>query len=312
MLLTHKLHRSLERPSRRRAKPPPSKPKPSIVARRQANVKIIQITDTHLSSLKPHFRENWRPLVEWVDSMAPDLVVHTGDLTVDGADFEEDLVHGREMLRGLRYPTLCVPGNHDVGDMPGTRQPVDAGRLARWRRIIGPDRWVHNLGEWRLIGLNSLIIGSGLSEEDEQLAWLESTLRTREGRRVLVFKHKPLFVEDPEEGETGYWGLRPEPRRRLLALFAEHGVELVASGHLHRARIVDGAPFRCVWGPSSGFTVGPMVTMPVGEVLLGAAVHILGSTVESRIVPLGALKPFVIDDVLQEVYPPAPTEASLS
>jgi 3',5'-cyclic AMP phosphodiesterase CpdA len=146
--------------------------------------------------LKPHFQENWKPLVEWVDAMQPDLVVHTGDLTVDGADFEEDLVHGREMLRDLRYPILCVPGNHDIGDMPGTRQPVNDERLVRWRRVIGPDRWMHDLGEWRLVGLNSLICGSGSFEEIEQLTWLEDTLRTREGRRVLVFKHKPLFVEN--------------------------------------------------------------------------------------------------------------------
>ncbi|MXQ14291.1 metallophosphoesterase [Microvirga makkahensis] len=275
-------------------------------------MKIIQITDTHLSFLKPQFQANWKPLVEWINSMEPDLVVHTGDLTVDGADFEEDLVHGREMLRDLRYPTLCVPGNHDIGDLPGTRQPVDGERLSRWRRIIGPDRWTHDLGEWRLIGLNSMIIGSGSSEADEQLAWLTDTLHTREGRRVLVFKHKPLFVEDPEEGETGYWGMRPEPRRILLELLTENGVELVASGHLHRARIVDGAPFRRVWGPSSGFVVGPMVHMPYGDAIVGAAVHILGSGIESRIVPLDVLSPIVLDDVIHEVYPPSPAEETLS
>jgi len=275
-------------------------------------VKIIQITDTHLSALKPQFQENWKPLVEWIDSMEPDLLVHTGDLTVDGADFEEDLVHGRDMLRDLRHPTLCVPGNHDIGDVPGTRQPVDGERLSRWRRTIGPDRWVHDLGEWRLVGLNSLIIGSGSFEEYEQLAWLEDTLRARDGRRVLVFKHKPLFVEDPAEGETGYWGLRPEPRRRLLELFTENGVELVASGHLHRARIVEGAPFRRVWGPSSGFVVGPMVQMPYGDAIVGAAVHTLGARIESQIVPLDVLKPIVLDDVIHEVYPPSSSQEALS
>ena len=275
-------------------------------------MKIIQITDTHLSSLKPHFQENWKPLVQWIDSMDPDLVVHTGDLTVDGADFEEDLIHGREMLRDLRFPTLCVPGNHDIGDLPGGKQPVDAERLSRWRQIIGPDRWAHDFGDWRLIGLNSLIIGSGSSEESDQVEWLEGALRTRAERRVLVFKHKPLFVEDPEEGETGYWGLRPEPRRRLLALLAANGVELVASGHLHRARIVDGAPFRRVWGPSSGFVVGPMVDMPFGDSIVGVAVHDLGATIESTIVPLDVLNRIVLDDVLHEVYPPAPAEALLA
>lgn len=273
-------------------------------------MRIVQITDTHLSPLKPHFAANWEPLVAWIRSLAPDLVVHTGDLSVDGADVEADLAHVAALLRDLPAPVLCVPGNHDIGDLPGKRQVVDAGRLARWRRLIGPDRWTHDCGAWRLVGLNSLILGSGTAEEEEQFAWLEQALATREDRRIVVFKHKPLFLDDPQEGATGYWGIAPAPRARLLALFARHPVALVASGHLHRARTMDGAPFRCVWGPSSGFVVGPKVeTVPFGEAVLGAVVHTLGADVASEIVPLGTLEPFVLDDVLHEVYPPAPALA---
>lgn len=269
-------------------------------------MRIVHITDTHLSPLKRHFTANWEPLVAFVRTQAPDLVVHTGDISVDGADVEADLAHVADLLGALPAPVLCVPGNHDIGDLPGTRQPVDARRLARWRRLIGPEHWVHDAGDWRLIGLNSLVFGAGTAEEESQFAFLEEALAGRDGRRVIVFKHKPLFVDHPQEGETGYWGIAPAPRERLIDLFRQNDVALVASGHLHRARIVDGAPFRCVWGPSSGFVVGPMVEMPFGDAILGAAVHDLGAGVESRIVPIEALTPFVLDDVLDEVYPPAP------
>ena len=45
---------------------------------------IIQISDTHLSPVKPHFADNWKPLAEWLAAEGPDLVIHTGDVTVDG------------------------------------------------------------------------------------------------------------------------------------------------------------------------------------------------------------------------------------
>ena len=54
-------------------------------------MRIIQISDTHLSPGKPHFADNWAPLARWIVEQRPDLVIHTGDVTVDGADVEEDI-----------------------------------------------------------------------------------------------------------------------------------------------------------------------------------------------------------------------------
>ena len=274
-------------------------------------MRIVQITDTHLSPGKQHFLPNWAPLADWLHGIRADLVVHTGDLSVDGADVEADLVQCAGLLRTLPCPVLTVPGNHDVGDLPGTRQPVDAERLDRWRRIVGPDRWVHDQPGWRLIGLNSQVIGMGSDDEAAQFAWFEDALDGAEGRGVAVFLHKPVFVDRPDEGDTGYWSIRPTPRRRLLELFERHGVALVASGHLHRAWTGLHAGTRYVWGPSSGFTVGPMERDMPGDRILGAVIHTLDETVESEIVALPALHPFVIDDVIHEVYPRhAPVEAA--
>ena len=51
--------------------------------------RIVQISDTHLSPAKQHFAGNWQPLRAWLAAQKPDLVIHTGDVTVDGADVDE-------------------------------------------------------------------------------------------------------------------------------------------------------------------------------------------------------------------------------
>lgn len=271
-------------------------------------MKIIQITDTHLSPAKRHFNGNWAPLAEWIESEAPDLVVHTGDLSVDGADHDDDLVFARDRLAELTAPVLIVPGNHDVGHSQSA-QPVDAVRLRRWRDLVGPDRWAKDHGDWRLLGMNSLLLGLGTPAEAEQADWLDEQLASRGGRRVAVFAHKPLFVDEPDEGETGYWGAAPAPRRRLLDLFARHEVALHASGHLHRAHTARIGATALVWAPSSSFHVGPMAGRDLpGASVLGAAVHHLGEELRSTIVVLPGLAPHLLDDVLEEVYPTATME----
>ena len=42
-------------------------------------MRIVQISDTHLSPDKPHFVRNWAPLAAWIADQHPNLVIHTGD-----------------------------------------------------------------------------------------------------------------------------------------------------------------------------------------------------------------------------------------
>lgn len=273
-------------------------------------MKIVQITDTHLSPSRSHFNGNWEPLSEWIEGEAPDLVIHTGDLSVDGADHAGDLVFSRGLLGAIRAPLLVVPGNHDVGHSQSA-QPVDAVRLGRWRDVIGPDRWAEDHGDWRLVGLNSLLLGLGEAAEDEQVEWLARTLEARGHRRVAVFAHKPLFVEAADEGETGYWGAPPAARRRLLDLLAAHDVALHASGHLHRGWTGRLGGTALVWAPASSFLVGAVAGRALpGESVVGAAVHHLGDDVRSVLSVVPGLVPHLLDDVIDEVYPRALPETA--
>ena len=86
-------------------------------------MRVVQISDTHLSPGKRHFGDNWAPVARWIAAEQPDLVIHTGDVTVEGAGLEEDArwLGGLCCARGV--PWLAVLGNHDgAGD---ARDPIN-------------------------------------------------------------------------------------------------------------------------------------------------------------------------------------------
>lgn len=131
-------------------------------------MRLLQISDTHLSARHDAFRDNAEAFASWVASQHADLVVHSGDLAMDGAGDAADLHHAMDWIRSLDREVLIVPGNHDVGDTAAIRpdQTVDDARLAAWRDIVGPDRWVRDAAGSRLIGLNAMLLGSGHAEEE--------------------------------------------------------------------------------------------------------------------------------------------------
>jgi 3',5'-cyclic AMP phosphodiesterase CpdA len=276
-------------------------------------MRIIQISDTHLSPSKTHFNDNWPPLAAWIARRQPDLVIHTGDVSVDGAGTQADLAYCAGLLRGLGLPWRAVPGNHDVGEARHSRQPVNAERLAGWRRHLDADRWVVDFAAadrgWRLVGFDAMLLGSGERDEAEQMDWLDHAMAEAEGRRVAWFLHKPLFVEAPDEGDTGYWSVKPEPRARLMALLRRHQVVLVASGHLHKARDFEQDGTRYLWSPASSFLVGAPIQPDLpGDKRLGAVLYEFGNpSFTAAIAAVPGLTEHWLDDVIEEVYPRAPS-----
>ena len=267
--------------------------------------RILQISDTHLSPAKPHFTGNWAPLAAWIAEQRADLVIHTGDVTIDGADDETDLRHCAGLMRDLGVRFRALPGNHDVGDARHKHQPVNAQRLARWQRHFGPDCWVEDVEGWRLIGFDAMLVGSGEAEERNQLGWLEAVMDDAHDRKLAWFLHRPLFLEHPEEGDTGYWSVRPEPRRELLALLRHYRVALVASGHLHKTHDFTRDGTRYIWAPSSAFLCGPSVQMNMpGERRLGAVHYeIQGAVLQAGFCEVPGLAEHWIDPVIEELYP---------
>jgi 3',5'-cyclic AMP phosphodiesterase CpdA len=222
------------------------------------------VSDTHFSLRTPEAQRNWDAVVRHVATLRPDLVVHVGDVSVDGAHRPDELRLAREQLERLPVDWLAVPGNHDVGDNPDDAPGDDGltdGRLARWREAFGPDRWSVDLGAWRLIGLNAQVFGAGGPDEDEQWEFLEEALGG--SRRKVLVTHKPLTADAEELAAAPAYRFVPAPARlRLTRLCRDGRVEAVVSGHVHQQRRLAAAGMTHLWATTT-WAVLPDELQPV-------------------------------------------------
>ncbi|MBL6617342.1 MAG: metallophosphoesterase [Reyranella sp.] len=219
--------------------------------------RIIVISDPHLSPTHGFFWDNWCRTCEMVNQLAPDAVIVSGDLCINGPDSDAEVAFARQALGRLTAPVHAVPGNHDVGDEPPGQdagQIIDASRLQRWRSVFGADRFAFDAGGWRVLGINAQLLGSDLPQEEEQDAWLDRELGAA-ARPVLLALHKPLFLQSLAESEETERTVNPAPRARLLRRLRNAPVQVVLSGHLHCHRDVVREDRRHVWAPSTAFLV---------------------------------------------------------
>ncbi len=219
--------------------------------------RIAQISDTHLSAEKPFFVANFACVVRALIAERPDLVVNSGDISLDGATYDGDLAEARRLHDTLNLPTRFIPGNHDVGDNADVgnshEHAIDAARHARYRRYFGHDWWTLDVPGWRILAVNAQLFGSDLDAARQQEAFVAQAAAGANGRQIALFVHKPLFNQSEEEDVVGGRFLNPAPRRRLLAALGAHRPALVASGHVHQYRSTHAGGTRHVWAPSTAF-----------------------------------------------------------
>jgi 3',5'-cyclic AMP phosphodiesterase CpdA len=225
--------------------------------------RLIQISDTHLARRLPTLTQNFHRVSEYIDARRPDLVVNSGDLAFDGPTNRDDLEFARELHAALPVTCRYLPGNHDVGDNPTELGPAPAQPATEQERqnflsVFGEDRWRFDAAGWRFIGLNSLVMNTGLASEAEQYDWLGSQLASTDGKPVALFLHKPLYLNSPEDPELAASAIRyiPMPARsRLVEMLRAADLRLVASGHVHQRRDFTYRHIRHVWAPSAGFII---------------------------------------------------------
>ncbi len=217
-------------------------------------LRVVVVSDSHLSPRAPEAAGNWSAVTRYVDDVRPDLVVHVGDLSLDGQHDPEDLRHARRELDRLGSPWVAVPGNHDIGDNPVVGADPDevatADRRSRWLRVVGDDYWSVGLAGWRLLGLDAQLFGTGLDAEGEQWDFVQAELG-RPARSILI-THKPLTATAGELAAAPPYRFVPAPGRdRLAGLLDGGGVEVVVSGHVHQYRSFGHGAQRHVWAPTS-------------------------------------------------------------
>lgn len=278
-----------------------------------AAIRILHFSDTHLSPRTRHFRDNNDRMAGIMKQASHDLFIHTGDITLDGIRFREDYDLSRELMRATGKDIHFLPGNHDVGDNPRLSRPVSengsaisADRVQRYLEFFGDDRWVIDQGNWRLLGINSMLIGSQLPSEAAQVAWIHSSLADLGDRHLALFTHQPFYIDTPDPLPLAYWTVDPDGREALRSLMTHASLRLIASGHLHqqRARSHDGV--RLEWCPSIAFTTRETLVPEMGGTRqVGFLEHILhdDGAVETKAIFPDGWENAHLEDMIAEVYP---------
>lgn len=211
---------------------------------------FIVVADTHVnedehtstSPYETNHRANARARYVFHEIAAmdppPRFVIHLGDIVHPVPSlptFHDAVNHFKGIAAPLSVPLHVIPGNHDVGDKTVDWMPADQvcdDYLATYRDAFGDDFFAFDEGGIRFILINSLLLNSGLADEERQRAWVEEQIGSAGRLRVFLFMHYPPYIYATDE--RGNYDNVDEPARTwLLEQMRRDGVEAVFAGHVH-------------------------------------------------------------------------------
>lgn len=201
---------------------------------------ILFLADPHLGDDKPGHQASFEEVLKRARPMNPDLVVILGDVTQDGKVRESYFDYAREQIARFGCEVMCIPGNHEEGynvHRTSWPPPVERSFLGRFAAFFNAMPWSRTVGDVRVLGIDSQILGSGFPEEAQQMRWLGEQLSLqKKGERTVVVMHTPLFLETPDgiDDPHDYWAVPHPARDELLACLRQGAPDMVLAGHVHR------------------------------------------------------------------------------
>lgn len=190
---------------------------------------IVHLSDVHFGTADLAVTEK---AIETINTLAPDVVVVSGDLTQRARSVE--FRAARAFLDRLPSPQIVVPGNHDVPLYNVFDRFITP--LAKFRKYITDDLTpTHIDDELAIVGINtarSLVIKGGRINH-EQIDHIRATLGSVSDKALkIVVTHHPFdlpegFDDDDIVGRAG----------EAMPLIADSGGDVFLAGHLHVSNI---------------------------------------------------------------------------
>lgn len=208
----------------------------------------LHLTNTVSTSDIQRFRSDFVPDYAEMLAETPGKVYATvlGDMTTDTRWYNNNFALP-EYLAEMRSVPDAVPiwhvmGNHD-NDIRcvGASELWDALAVETYRRVIGPNYYSFNLGEFHFVVLDDIVY-TGVNAyntyvEGVQLAWLERDLSHVDAATpIVVLTHAPLFrcagiVDGQLQVAKGF--SNPDQVDWLLEKFDKFERVHIISGHTH-------------------------------------------------------------------------------
>ncbi len=193
-----------------------------------ADFSFVQISDSHIGFNKAANADVTATLQAALDkiasdSVAPDFLIHTGDLTHGAKPAEFDTL--QQVLSASRRDVFYVPGEHDTSADDGKVYLERYGKNTKGTGWYSFDhKGVHFVGLVNVVQLE----GTGRLGQ-AQLDWLKQDLNGRTSSTpVVVFAHIPLWAIYPD------WGWGTLDSEQALSMLRRFGSVSVLNGHIHQ------------------------------------------------------------------------------
>ncbi len=192
---------------------------------------FVQISDSHIGFNKEANKDVTATLQEAVSkinalSQAPDLLIHTGDLSHLSKPSEFDTLD--QVLQSCKAgQQFFVPGEHDMLADNGQQYLARYGKSTKGAGWSSFDhKGVHFIG---LVNVVDLKAGGLGNLGADQLNWLQKDLAGRSSSTpIVVFAHIPLWTVYPE------WGWGTDDGAAALSYLKRFGSVTVLNGHIHQ------------------------------------------------------------------------------
>jgi len=192
-------------------------------------LRFVQISDSHIGFHGPANLDvtgSFARAITQVNSLdlAPDFVMHTGDLTHLSAAAQFDQV--KQMLGGLRTgKVFTVPGEHDSVDDHGQKYRATFGAGSRG------DGWY----SFDIKGVHVIALVNTLALEKlghlgvDQLDFIQRDVASLSSDTpIVVFSHIPLFAMYPA------WGWGTDDATQALSYLRRFSSVTCLNGHVHQ------------------------------------------------------------------------------
>ena len=194
--------------------------------------------DTYGSKLAARYDD----LVARVNAMAPEFVVHLGDITDPvpvSPEFDNSAQVFHKASEVFSMPYYLVPGNHDVGEKIHPALPkindkvsITTSAIEQYEQHFGKQRYSFEHEGCLFLVINTMLLNSGLEEEQEQWDWLVQVLSDNADKRIFIFAHYPLYLSARDEPDF-YDNIDEPARTRLIDLLEHYKAEGYYAGHVH-------------------------------------------------------------------------------
>lgn len=211
--------------------------------------------------------ESWQALIDKALEEKPDMLIITGDLTLNGEKASAEKLAGLlKRLNEKGIKTFVIPGNHDINDgwarkfVGDKQEQTEAISIADFKKIFA-DNGYQNATTYDKNSLsysvavneqyNFLFLDSNIYPEDNQpktrpntggtirrktMKWVEKQLDEgkQAKKKTLVFMHHNIYAHNKLLSS----GFVLNNAKAVKQLLAQYQVPVVFSGHIHAQDIM--------------------------------------------------------------------------